>query len=216
MRPSILIIGPPNSGTSILARMYQALGWNYVPDHETSRKFMESSWLLAIAKHIKQNTATPKECGRMFAEAYCKLERPVVMKDHRLSWTLGPLAPRILKVDPTIRLVLNSKNIVLVRESTRRRRGRTYWWHKRPEQWAAAARREYDRWEGDKLLVRHGHIQRAVANGDEAAFLAELEVPDADHDAAVRAMALYDPTRDEPGNPRQGSDGWRSDHADSR
>ena len=151
----------------------------------------------------------------MFAVAYARLERPAVMKDHRLTWTLSRIARYILHCDPKLRLVLNVKPLHLVEESTRRRRGGRYWWHRTPKRWAAAARNQYDMWSGDKSIVRHQRIRKAVRSEDTVAFLRELDATayGIGSVAAEAAMRLYDPTRDDPGNPRQGNDGWESDHA---
>lgn len=204
-----MIIGMPNSGTSIVAKLYQALGWHYTPDHEVAAKFMESGWLGAVASALHQGRTVEFACRGM-RQRLADLRRPAVLKDHRLSWHLSQVEHEFLAVEPDWRLVLLHKPLDRVVESTLRRRGKTDdgWWHRTPQQWWEAAKQSHAQWRGDKVVVRYEEVKVAVAAGDAGAFRKALHAEGAGCGAARVAMDLFDPTRDEPGNPHQGRDGW--------
>ena len=219
--PSVFLIGCVNGGTSIVAKLYQTLGWRYSEDNEHHRKFMECSAANAVTvrmrdemDHRPSRPPTVAEATERFLAWFRDCEKPVICKDHRFSFCLSRLSSALIKIEPTTALAWVQKDLASVARSIRRRRGnKGWWWNRTPEEWFAAAEREYQLWPGQKWIVPFGAIKTAVATGAKRRFLTclgvELFVPPS-LECVSAAMALFDTGRDNPGNPNQGKDGWQT------
>ncbi len=211
-KPSIIMIGLPNSGTSILAKLYQTMGWHFEPDHEMSMKFMHVGWLArpATAWPFKDKAAEVSACNEL-RNGFRKAAKPVIAKHHNLSWSLSAFTDIILENEPGTMLVLVEKEINLIKRSTRLRRSDGSGFLHRPiDEWTKAARNQYRVWPGAKHTIRYESIRDAVAARNVEAFRRELGVLQYKlyHVTVLEAMDLFDPTRDEDGNPHRGHDGW--------
>lgn len=221
-KPSIVMIGLPNSGTSIMAKLYNVLGWNFEPDHEVQKKYMHLGWV-SRPSTICARYADPDAIRKAKAELQQGFEAaatPVIAKQHNLSWCLDVFTKIILTIEPEAVLVLVEKDIALVRRSTQLRLHRDDpnigWMRRSITAWAHAARHQYDKWPASKRVVRYAIVQEAVSRQDSEAFLCELGVEQYNIDGAAvqEAMDLFDPMRDKDDNPHRGCLGWEYPHVD--
>jgi len=216
IRPSIVMIGAPNSGTSIAAKLYQALGWNFQESHEVQAKFMHFGWLSRASQVCARTDDAEKvaEARRAVRDGFEAAAKPAIAKQHNLSWCLDKFTDIFLDVEPDTTLVLNEKNIDLIRRSTHLRRkhdDHDLGWMKRSiADWVRAAERQYELWPAGKYVIYQAEIAKAVSDGSASSFFRALGVQDYGiGDGTVRsAMELFDPTRDRDDNPHRGLDGW--------
>lgn len=209
------MIGAPNSGTSIAAKLYQVLGWNFEPDHEIQAKFIHLGWV-ARPSTTCATTDDPVEIAeaqRELRKGFVAARKPVIMKHHNLSWCLDKFTDTLVAIEKETTLILNRKDIRLVRRSTERRRGRHGggWMGQSVRSWIKAAEKQFRLWPGEKHVLEHETVKAAVVRGDPVAFVRALGVEQytLDSQLVTEAMGLYDPYRDAEGSPHHGKNGWR-------
>lgn len=214
--PSIVMIGAPNSGTSIAAKLYQMLGWNFQESHEVQAKFMHFGWLSRASQVCARTDDAEKiaEARREVRDGFEAAAKPAIAKQHNLSWCLNKFTDIFQDIEPTITLVLNEKAIHLVRRSTHLRRKHDDhdlgWMKQSIAAWMRAAREQYNLWPGPKHVLQQAEIARAVLAHSTSGLLRALGVQEysIDNETVHAAMRLFDPTRDQEDNPHRGLDGW--------
>jgi len=218
-QPSIFLMGCVNGGTSIIAKLYQTLGWHYNESHEHHRKFMEVEAANIATVRLRnemdglpRRPPSPAAAIKLFAEWFASTNHPTICKDHRFSFCMDRLSRSILDTEPNAALVWLKKDITSIAASIRRRRGdKGWWWNRSPEKWIAAAAEQYQLWPGQKWVVQYESVRSTIGKQPRD-FLLELGIElwvDPTLQCVLDAQSLFDVTRGKKGNPHQGKDGWQ-------
>ncbi len=124
MNPNIVIIGVPRSGTSIVANMIRALGWNYASDSNWGG---ESRAVVSIHREMidrEKHDFLPERFDEKAArEVLRDLKAPWVLKDPSWSFTLPLWEPLLREAngDRPLVLVWSTRDLSAVEASWRRR-----------------------------------------------------------------------------------------------
>lgn len=173
-RRPIVVLGVGHSGTSVLVRQLLSLGWHAPPLDEFAEPPKIREFNMDLMR--QPNTATSTHDTRLVAKAtqlLNELPEGYVIKDPRFVLTLHFWWDRIFSELPPSQqplLVWIRRDFQEVAQSYRRRD----YYVKRGDQKVLGlygrslnelyemAARQYDQWEGDKLMVDMAQIERAI------------------------------------------------------
>ncbi len=189
MKPNVIVIGTPRSGTSITASMIQTLGWHYAADANWGG---ESKSILELHHNMidrDKRTFVAERFDEQAARNILQdLKAPWVLKDPSWSFTLPLWEPLLREVsgDRPLVLVWSTRDITDVEASWRRRSrlpvGGT---QVRPDgtiagkrsditvpEYLAKAEETFENWQGVKVNVDLSDLKKAAALFDTSLYRA--------------------------------------------
>jgi hypothetical protein len=154
-KPPVVVLGVGHSGTSILARMLHAAGWDAV---DADQPFAESVSVRALNQYVQQHGFLPPRRARTLLGS---LPRPWAVKDPRFVMTLHHWMPHLAALDARPALVRITRDLSHVAESYRRRGYRGDLTHMLRQR-EAMCLQQYERWPWGKLTIEYEKLGAAA------------------------------------------------------
>jgi hypothetical protein len=151
--PDVVVLGVGHSGTTILTKILQLLGW--------SRGDADAGYAESVSVRRLNDAALKHGClnTSAAAQAWNNFPRPRLVKDPRFVQTLHLWLPVWVSSEPT--LILIERDAAAVRGSYERR-GEQVRGGLTVEQAQAKAREQYERWPWSKKMVSYEDLTCAI------------------------------------------------------
>ncbi|QDT05461.1 Glycosyl transferase family 2 [Rubripirellula lacrimiformis] len=159
LMPSLIVLAVGHSGTTIVTRMLQQMGWNLGP---ADQEFAEHATIRDLNERYIQ---TGRWDGRAALAALQELPQPWVIKDPRFVSTLHRWLPVIAKLasKPTLLQLRRDRDAL---RASYRRRGAPGDLDFRLDQMIRDRDRQYDRWPYARLTLEYESVAAAVMTFD--------------------------------------------------
>jgi len=149
-KPNILVLGVGHSGTTILTRLIEALGWTCTGDEE----YAEDVTIRTINQRLRDGKKVGEDEMQAAVEA---MPEPWVLKDPRFADNLSKWLPVIRKLRRRPLLIWIRRNTEAVKESFRSRGERSH----SVKQLLKDAERNFNDWPWSKIALDYEDLHKA-------------------------------------------------------
>lgn len=161
LKPSVVVIGVGHSGTSILAKMLHAAGWD---PGDADRPYGESFAIRDINMETQKTGLFPEEKARA---VLARLPRPFAIKDPRFAMTLHHWLPLFLEMESPPALVRIQRDPDEVEKSYARRNVRGDL-RNMIQQRTEMCQKQYENWPWMRMTIEYEQLGQAAALFDQA------------------------------------------------
>lgn len=164
-KPCMIVFGVGHSGTTVVTRMLNGLGWNAA---DADQEFFESCSIRELNKLVLKSGKLPADRARKVLDS---LPKPWVIKDPRFVSTLHHWLPLFASMDrkPVLLKLRRDRQSMLGSYSRRQAPGDFV---QRVDQLLQLAEGQYDRWPWGRLTVEYERLAQAIAPFQLSRFLA--------------------------------------------